>query len=129
MSFMRSSTVNWSPWLSLAVQHCVYPVVVGPANIIGRIRDLAFGHIALRPEFAIPFLQLVAIVLSRGNFVPSLGLWLLQHTVAAFSLTLSSFPVHRSSYSWTEGCPDAKADFGCHAVASTAGVYGRHWSS
>lgn len=121
MRFLRSSAANWSPPLALAMQHVILPALLGPMNLAGRLRDIVSGATPPRLEHLVPLAQLGAIALARGSVTSALGLWLLLHAVSTALLLFISTPVHRSSYSWTAGCPGEQGDFGLHTVAATAG--------
>lgn len=118
--FLRSSAANWSPPLALAMQHVILPALLGPMNLAGRLRDIVSGATPQRLEHLVPLAQLGAIALARGSVTSALGLWLLLHAVSTALLLFISTPVHRSSHSWTAGCPGEQGDFGLHTVAATA---------
>ena len=100
-TFMRNRRP--APRFILLYWH-VLNFALGPVDFIRRCQDLVTGNAGgRRPEYFIPIGQLL-IAMATTGLGRGLFLWWLMHGVAVYLLILFSTPVHRSDYSWTEGC-------------------------
>lgn len=119
--FMRSSPSNhWLVYVWWHLFHLLAPLIEFVRNIwpllVTRTEPLTWERL-LCPA------QMATLVYAWGP-AQGLILWLGVHGTQLYLLVCASTPVHRSVYSWTEGC-DSKvsppaADFGAHTVLSTA---------
>lgn len=121
VSFMRNRPTN-----PLAVYLYWWPLnwIIPLQQMMDQWRRYLVRRTRPRPEDLIVCAECAALVsgcgLGRG-----LGLFLYMHGVALLLIQLVSTPVHRSEFSWTEGCPGAAFDFGEHIILTTQ----EYWTS
>lgn len=118
--FMRSQPSNHP---LVYVWWHVFSFFVPLLNLLRGTVEILTGRDHLTPERLLAPAQL-ALLLWAWGYVWGGVLWLIIHGVAVYLLIVVSTPVHRSKYSWTEGCQaagvPAAGDFGHHTVISTA---------
>ena len=124
VSFMRNRPTNsalvYGYWHAAAF-------LVGPVQVGELWYRVATRRAALLPENLLVPAQLAALVACAGA-ARGLALWCAMHGVGIYLLQVVSTPLHRSEYSWTEGCEGARAreeGFAEHTLASTE----HYWSS
>ena len=124
VSFMRNQPTN-SPLVYL-YWHIV-SFLIGPIQVVELWWRIATRRSALRPENLIVPAQLAVLVACAG---PGRGtlLWLTMHGAGIYLIQVVSTPLHRSEFSWTEGCEGMRGrqdSFAEHTLASTE----HYWSS
>ena len=124
VSFMRNQPTN-SPLVYLYWH--VVSFLIGPIQVLELWWRIVTRRSALLPENLIVPAQLAVLVVCAG-FGRGLLLWLTMHGVGIYLIQLVSTPLHRSEFSWTEGCEHMRArqdSFAEHTLASTE----HYWSS
>lgn len=119
MFFMRNQPSNHP---LVYVWWHVFNFAVPVIQLVRGLLELTAGKDRLTWERLLAPAQLAALMAVWGP-LHGLWLWTVMHGAAVYLLVVVSTPVHRSEYSWTEGCDSAvpaAADFGHHTVISTA---------
>jgi len=115
-SFTSNAKEN-SPWV----------IVIGPLamwsgplrTIIGLWQGLALGKTEWRHEYSFNMVQLALLLAACGPIAGVMN-FCIMHFVCGFCIECAGFGLHRSVFCWSDGDPNAKYDFGEHALAATA---------
>ena len=124
VSFMRNVPTNsafvYGYWHVVAF-------LVGPVQTLELWWRIASRRSARRAEHLIVPAQLAALVASAG-MARGLLLWVVMQGVGIYLVQVVSTPLHRSEFSWTEGCEGVQArqeGFVEHTLQATA----HYWSA
>ena len=82
-------------------------------------QSLALGKAAWRHEYLFNMAQLV-LLFAAGGPVSGVLNFDIMHYVCGFCIETAGFGPHRSIFCWSDGDPNAKYDYGEHALAATA---------
>eukprot|EP00050_Salpingoeca_kvevrii_P019209 m.83639 g.83639 ORF g.83639 m.83639 type:complete len:535 (+) comp8308_c0_seq2:138-1742(+) len=114
MKFLDSQPKN-SRFVALVMPFMAFAVAF--VDYTRHLGEVLIGRGTLRPENFIPMAQLVILALAQGW--RGVACFTLMQSLASFLLVATSFAVHRSEYSWTEGDPGGSLDFGEHILLTT----------